>query len=317
MKRRFLITVLLLTIVLVVSSCGTTVGKTSVTAEGNSSLNTKYEAPATLGLKKMISVAKFTTSEALRNQGSSYENAAYDTLVNKLQATARFIVFEESEFDTLNNYLASAGQNTLQKRLAQYMIVGSVNSIANKTSSGSLFGLSTGKKTCEASVTLRLIDTATGQIVYSEEGKGTASNSSTGFSYKGFSVNSGGYDPQSLESQAIGAAIDSLIDNIIATCDKDPWQTEVFADSGRIYIVGGESIGLAAGKTLAVIERGGTITNPQTGSVIELPGEKVAEAIVQQTFPASFAEDEISLVTIINGSIDVENLSNYVIREND
>lgn len=313
MKKTVGLLALLAFVLIIAVSCGTTTS-TSVNAEKGGSLNKNLhqtiDSPA---IKKTISVAEFST--ALSDVDSyAYRRAAYDTLVNKLQATGKFIVFEESAFDTLQNYIQSTGNSAIQKNLAQYMIVGSVNSVATKSSGGSFFGISTASKTVEASVTLRLIDTSTGQIIYSEEGQGNSNNTATSFSYKGASVRGSGYDPASLESKAIDAAIDSLIANIIETCDEDPWKTEIIADSGNFYIVGGESIGIKTGTTFDVYKKGGVIKNPQTGAEIELPGEKVGEAKVIMVFPGALPEDEISQITI-SGDVDIENIGNYNLRE--
>lgn len=307
-----IILVLMIVMILVISSCATSTS-TSTKAQKGGSIN-KNAAEAVPGFKKVISVSKFTT-DMTDKQKSAYEAAAYDTLVNKLQGTGKFIVYEESEFDTLNSYIQSTGAGAIQKRLAQYMIVGTVNSVANKTTGGSFMGISSKTTTVEASVTLRLIDTSTGQIIYAEEGQGTANNSSTSVNYAGFSGSGSGYDPASLEAKAIGAAIDSLINNIIETCDQDPWKTELIYDSGIFYLIGGESMGIKAGTVFDVYKKGSKIVNPQTGSEIELPGEKVAEATVLQTFPAALPEDEISMITISNGAVDTNNPGNYVIRE--
>lgn len=316
-KNKTYFLVFVLALVLALSSCAS-VTSTSVKAQEGGSIN-KNAVDTVPNLKKVISVAKFNTSMAEKNQSSAYSAAAYDTLVNKLQGTGKFIVYEESEFDTLNTYRASTGGEKLKKRLAQYMIVGTVNSVANKTTGGGgglgFIGIATNTTTVQASVTLRLIDTSTGQIIYSEEGQGNSKNTSASVGIEGWTVSGSGYGLSDLEEKAIGAAIDSLINNIIETCDQDPWKTNLITDNGVFYIIGGESMGIKAGTVFDVYKKGSTITNPQTGSEIELPGEKVAEATVIQTFPAALPEDEISMITINNNVIDVNNPSNYVIRE--
>lgn len=311
-NSKIVVFVLVLALVLVLSSCASSTS-TSVKAQKGGSIN-KNAVEAVPGFKKVISVKQFTT-DMTDKQKSAYTKAAYDTLVNRLQGTGKFIVYEESEFDALNEYIESTGGEKLQKRLAQYMIVGSVNSVANKTTGGSFMGVSSKTTTVEASVTLRLIDTSTGQIIYAEEGQGNSNNTSTKINYSGASVSGSGYDASSLESKAITAAIESLIDNIIETCDQDPWKTDLIFDGGIFYLIGGESMGIKEGTVFDVYKRGGTVTNPQTKTVIELPGEVVAEATVLQTFPAALPEDEISMITISNGVVDTENISNYVIRE--
>ena len=307
------VSILLLAMVFVLSSCATST-TTSTKAVKGGSIN-KDAAPSTPNLKKVISVAKFETSLADKNTSKAYASAAYDTLVNKLQGTGKFIVFEEKEFAELNNYIQSTGGAKLQKQLAQYMIVGKVNSVASKTTGGSFFGISSKTTTVEASVTLRLIDTSNGQVIYAEEGQGTADNTSTSVNSSYGTVSGSGYDPASLEAKAISAAMDSLINNIIRTCDQNPWQSELFADQGSFFMIGGKSVGIKDGMTLAVYKRGKTVKNPQTGAMIELPGEKVADAKVLQTFPGNTPEDEISAIEIKNGIVMATNPEDYVIRE--
>ena len=296
MKKTVGLLALLALVLIFVVSCATSTS-TSVKAVKGGSIN-KQSADSSPAIKKIIAVRKFTTELANKNQSTAYANAAYETLVNKLQGTGKFIIFEESAYDELNEYRKSAGSEAIQKNLAQYMIVGQVNSVANKTTGGSAFGISTKKTTVEASVTLRLIDTSTGTVLYAEEGQGNSNNSSTSVGFGGLGVSAGGYDPSSLEAKAIGAAIDSLINNMIKTIDKDPWQSQIFADSGNYYLIGGETMGISAGDVFAVYKKGGVIRNPQTGAEIELPGELVGEASVVQTFPAAQPENEISLITL-------------------
>ena len=270
------------------------------------------ESPA---LKKIIAVSRFSVGMADRNASYAYAQAAYDSLVNRLQASGKFIVFEERDFDTLEKYVQSTG-GSIKKRLAQYMIVGSINEVATKKTGSSALGITSTKTTVEASVTIRLIDTSTGQVIYAEEGSGSSNNNKTSVNYKGFGVSASGYDPKSLESTAISAAIDSLIDNIIVTCSNNPWSSDIFFDNtGNCYLIGGASIGIKAGKVFDIYKRGAKITNPQTGSLIELPGEKVGEATVVQTLPAGVPEDELSLVVLNTPEVTPENTSEYLIKE--
>lgn len=306
----------LLFVLFIVCSCGSTSVSTEVkkvpTKQSTINKTDTIESPA---LKKIIAVSRFSVGMADRNASYAYAQAAYDSLVNRLQASGKFIVFEERDFDTLEKYVESTG-GSIKKRLAQYMIVGSVNEVASKKTGSSAFGITSTKTTVEASVTLRLIDTSTGQVIYAEEGRGSSNNNKTSVNYKGFGVSASGYDPKSLESTAISAAIDSLIDNIIVTCSNNPWTSEIYFDnSGICYLIGGASIGVKEGSVFDIYKKGGTITNPQTGSLIELPGEIVGEATIVKTLPAGVPEDELSIITLNTAEVTPENTSEYLIRE--
>ena len=285
-KSSIITVAMLLFVLFIVSSC---VSSTTVSTEVNkvptkqSTINKTgtIESPA---LKKIIAVTRFSVSMADRNASYAYAQAAYDSLVNRLQASGKFIVFEEGDFDTLEKYVQSTG--------------------------GSI------KTTVEASVTIRLIDTSTGQVIYAEEGSGNSNNNKTSVNYHGFGISASGYDPKSLESTAISAAIDSLIDNIIVTCSNNPWTSEIFFDnSGICYLIGGASIGVKEGNKFDIYKKGGTITNPQTGAIIELPGEIIGEATIVKTLPAGVPEDELSIITLNTTEVTPENTSEYLIRE--
>lgn len=320
---------LIVGLLIVICSCSTTKPSSNVKTGG--SIN--RETGSSTSLKKVISVASFTTTDAssqsdydvlmalvyaesgmvYQSSKSSYAAAAYETLVNELQGTGKFIIFEESQFDELNDYIRSTGNQEIEKRLAQYMLVGNVNSVSKKTDTKSFLGIKSNTTIVEASVTIRLIDTRTGQVIYAEEGQGDSSRSKISTI---FNSNKSGYDNSSLEKIAISAAVDSLIENIVLTCDQQVWTSSVFNDgNGNLYLLGGESVGIREGNVFDVYKKGDTIVNPQTGSLIELPGQKVADATVLMTFPANLPEDEVSMIAISNGEIDINMIEEYVIRE--
>ena len=233
------------------------------------------------------------------NNSAAYAKAAQDTIVNMLQASGKFLVFDTASGNTYT----------------QYKLIGSVNSVASKTTGGSFMGLSSQSTSVEASVTIRLVDTATSQVIFAEEGQGTSKNTSASLNVIGISLQSAGYDPNSLEIKAIEAAIDSLINNIIEKCNENPWQSNVIVDNGLMYIFGGESIGIKAGSSFDIYKRGSKITNPLTGEGTELPGEKVGEVVVEKTYPGNTPENEISVIKVKSGSFDIQNPNDYVIRE--
>ncbi len=295
-------------------SCGTTANTTVSKLDGSLNAEVK-EAPYT-GLKRVVAIARFS-NETEYAKGAFYDkendplgNQAQDILSAKLAARGKFILLERAESDKIQAEFEKkgAGQSGMA---ADYLIIGSLTEFGRKTTGE--VGVFTRSKTqtVEAGVNLRLVDVATGQIIYSEEGKGQAeTSSSTTLGFGGVQ----GYD-ETLSDKAISAAIEKLVDNIEKTCMDRPWQSVFLSyDNDAVIIAGGKKQNLSAGKVLAVYERGKKVKNPQTGAIVELPGTKVAEVTVVSTGGTTIA-DEYSIVNLTNGSVNASKLSNYIITE--
>ena len=156
-----------------------------------------------------------------------------------------------------------------------------------------------------------MVDVHTGQIIYSEEGKGEAETASSTVLGMG-SVQ--GYDA-TLSDKAISAAIEKLVDNIEQTCMDRPWKSYILSyDNDGMIIAGGEKQGIRKEDVFPVYERGKQVKNPQTGMLIELPGKQVAKVKVLSVGGSSIF-DEYSFVTLIEGSINSSDISKYEIQD--
>ena len=192
------------------------------------------------------------------------------------------------------------------------MIIGSITEFGRKNTSQSQVFTTSKTQTVEAAVSIRLVDVATGQIIYSDQGKGSAE-----ITTKSTFVGTGGhagYDA-TLSDKAISAAIDQLVENIINKLSDKPWKSYFLSyDSDAIIIAGGKSQGIEPGMVFAVKTVGKNVKNPQTGIMVTLPGKEVGKIKVEET-GGDTPETEYSIVSMIEGSIDSENLSNYIIEE--
>jgi len=65
---------------------------------------------------------------------------------------------------------------------------------------------------------------------------------------------------------------------------------------------------------LEVHEKGRSVKNPQTGMMIELPGKIVAKIKVD-ICSGENSQNEYSFVSITEGNIEKQNLTNYIIKE--
>jgi hypothetical protein len=94
-----------------------------------------------------------------------------------------------------------------------------------------------------------------------------------------------------------------------------PWKSYFLSyDNDGIIISGGKSQGLKTGDIYDVVERGKSVKNPQTGMIIELPGKTVGKITINSSGGAN-PQSEYSFVSLVEGNIDSQNLSNYFIEE--
>ena len=236
---------------------------------------------------------------------------AVDILSTKLAASGKFILLERTDFDLIENEMNLAGVENIQKIGADYLIIGSITEFGRKNLGESKVFNRTKTQTVEAGVSIRLVDVSTGQIIYSEEGKGMAEVSNKTTLGLGQRTD---YD-STLSDKAISVAISQLVENIINNCMNRPWKAYFLSyDSDGIIISGGKSQGLEVGDIFSIVKKGKKVKNPQTGMIIELPGKTVGEVQIDFT-GGDVPENEFSMVSITNGSINAEDLNNYYIRE--
>jgi len=266
-------------------------------------------------LKRKVAIARFT-NETTYGKGIFYDKnndpmakQALDILSARLASTEKFILLERSDID-------KAMMESDQERPtvnADYIIVGSITEFGRKNTGQSGVFTNTRTQTVEAGVSIRLIDVASGQIIYSEEAKGSAETSARTTMGIGGSAD---FDA-TLSDRAISAAISQLIENIVNNCMNRQWRAFFLTvDDGVYYVSGGASQGLRAGDRFAVKEKGRSVRNPQTGMMMELPGKTVGKIRITFTGGDS-VQNEFSIAEFIEGEIDITQLSNYFITEED
>ena len=201
---------------------------------------------------------------------------ALDILSAKLAASGKFMLLERSDLAALLEE-AKKGDNALATIGADYMIIGSITEFGRKNVGKSGAFTSTKSQVVEAAVSVRLVEVATGLIIYSDEGKGMAELTTK------TTLGVGGradYDA-SLSDKAISEAIGQLVENIINKCTDSPWKTYFLSyDADAVLIAGGKSQGLKEGMEFEVKTQGKKVKNPQTGIMITLPGKTVGTATI-------------------------------------
>lgn len=264
-------------------------------------------------IKRKVAIGRFS-NETQYGKGLFYDKEndpmrkqALDILSSKLSASGKFILLEREDLDLL---VQEAGEK-MSKIGADYIILGSITEFGRKDQGQQKVFSTTKTQTVEAGVSIRLVETSTGLIVYSDEAKGYAETTSKTTMGIGGTA---GFDA-TLSDKAISAALGQLVENIINKCMDSPWKSYILSmDDGAYVISGGASQGLAAGDKFIVYKRGKSVTNPQTGMKIELPGVKQGEVTVLQSI-GDTPETEISFCTYEGSEIDAEKLENYYISD--
>lgn len=264
-------------------------------------------------IKRKVAIGRFT-NETQYAKGLFYDKEndpmrkqALDILSSKLAASGKFILLERDDLDVL---VAEAG-SSMNKIGADFIILGSITEFGRKAEGQQKVFSSTKTQTAEAGVSIRLVEAATGLIIYSDEAKGFAETTTKQTMGIGGSA---GYDA-TLSDKAISAALGQLVENIINKCMDKPWRSYFLSVEDGTYIIsGGVSQGLATGDNFTVYKKGKTVINPQTGMKIELPGTKVGTVSILQSI-GDTPETEISFCSYDGEELDVNSLENYYISD--
>lgn len=268
-------------------------------------------------LKRKVAIARFS-NETEYAKGVFYDKnndpvgrQAVDILSTKLASTNKFILLERQDMDKILEEMKISDGNGFQKVGADYIIVGSITEFGRKNVGDVNAFSRTKTQTVQAGVSIRLIDTSTGQIIYSEEAKGESET--TNKTVLGYGERTD-YDA-TLSDKAISAAISKLVENIVNNCMDRDWKSYFLSyDENGIIISGGKSQGVKVGDLYDVVEKGKSVKNPQTGILMELPGKTVAKVKIDFC-GGDNPMSEYSTVTFTEGQIDSKQLNNYYIKE--
>lgn len=264
-------------------------------------------------LKRKVAIGRFS-NETQYAKGMFYDREndpirkqALDILSSKLAASGKFILLER---DGLEELIAESGSG-MQKIGADYIILGSITKFGRKVEGDQRVLSQTKTQTVEAGMSIRLVEASSGLIIYSDEASGFAETSAKQTLGLGGTA---GYDA-TLSDKAISAALTQLVENIINKCMDKPWRGYLLSvDDGNYIISGGASQGIDAGQSFVLYKKGKTVTNPQTGIKVELPGTKVGSLTVTASM-GDTPESEISFCTYEGTPVSEEDLLNYYIME--
>ncbi len=269
-------------------------------------------------MKRKVAIGRFS-NETEYGKGLFYDKQndpmgkqALDILSAKLGASGKFLLLERNDLMTLLEEAKRSSASPEQAIGADYVIIGSITEFGRKSTSQSKVFSSSKTQMVEAAVSIRLVDVGTGQIIYTDEGKGAA-DITTKTSFVGTGGHAG-YDA-SLSDKAIAAAIDQLVENIINKLSDKPWKSYFLSyDNDAIIIAGGKSQGIMPGMIFDVMSKGKQVENPQTGIKITLPGKTIGKIRVTET-GGDTPEAEYAIVSLVEGDVVPTDINNYIIQE--
>lgn len=256
-------------------------------------------------LKRKVAIGRFTNETSYgqsffidKNQ-NRIGKQAMDILSAKLFETERFIMVERADLAQIEKELKISGNSSLTNS-ADFLILGSITEFGRKDASEVGIFSRVKKQEATARVHIRIVDVTTGQIIYSEEGKGKAYSEAATTMGVGTRA---AYD-SSINDQAITAAITDLSSNIIENMLDKPWRSYVLGyEDGNLIISGGQSQNISNGSVFKLLKKGKQVKNPQTNMMISLPGKVLGEVKVISSF-GDTPETEVSFAKLSSGNIN-------------
>ena len=255
-------------------------------------------------LKRKIALGRITNETSygqslLRDQqGDPLGKQVTDLMSKALTESGAYLVFErpdigklQAESQLVNSKLSLIGVDTL--------VIGSLTEFGRKTVGESGFVSATKKQVAFAKVDIRMVDATTGLVYFATSGAGEASNETA--STFGFGSRAS-YDG-TLNDNAIRQAVSEAVNRLSNEISARPWQTYILkAEGNRLFLGGGKAQGVKPGMQFSVNTQGEQIKSPQTGSMITLPGQVVAQVRVDALFGDNDL-NEGAVASVISGSV--------------
>lgn len=228
-------------------------------------------APPSVGPRLRVAVIEF---ENKTTYGQRLGTAAADVLVTELGKTDRFILIERAKLSKLleeqklgmTGIVDPATAAQMGKVLgAAAIVTGAVSEFGVQQRSSDMLITESKKQIARAVVDVRIINVETSQILYAESGTGEVTSKTGTFLGMG---SSGSYN-ESIEGEALRAAIQKFAGNLTNRLTSIPWTCRVAEVEGRqLYLDAGMRSGLNVGQELEIVKLGAEIKSPSTGLVI-------------------------------------------------
>lgn len=273
------------------------------------------QAPIAPTLKRKIALGRITNETSygqslLRDRNDDPLGKQVTDMMSKtLTESGAYLVFERPDIGRIQaeSRLTESKLNLIG---VDALIIGSLTEFGRKTVGESGFVSASKKQVAFAKVDIRVVDVSNGYVFFATSGAGEASTESA--STFGFGSRAG-YDG-TLNDAAIRLAVSEAVNRLSTQMMARPWQTYILKTEGtRVFLGGGKSQGIQPGMQFSVYTAGEQIKSPQTGAVVTLPGQMIAQMRVDALFGDSEL-NEGSVATISSGSIAGQKPESLVVR---
>jgi curli biogenesis system outer membrane secretion channel CsgG len=271
--------------------------------------------PAAPTLKRKIALGRISNETSygqslLRdNSGDPLGKQVTDLMSKALTSSGAYLVFERPDIGRLQaeSRLTDTRFNLVG---VDALIIGSLTEFGRKTVGATGFVSSSKRQVAFAKVDIRVVDVNTGLVFFATSGAGEASTETA--STFGFGSQAS-YDG-TLNDSAIRQAVSEAVSRLSVEMSGRPWQTAILKlDGAQIYLGGGRSQGITPGMDFSVHTQGEQVKSAQTGSVITLPGRKLATIRVDSLFGDNDL-NEGSVATVVSGSLSNYQANQLIVR---
>jgi len=267
--------------------------------------------PPIVGPKKLIAVGSFENKTSFSGQWNLGDGMA-EMLTTALIQSARFIVLERPEVEKIlkeQNFAASdrttgTGGAKLGKVLrAQILVMGAITEFSQNTQDSGVgfatdkVGLGVKVNKAHVAINLRMVDTTSGQVLYSERVKSEVKRSgvSVDYSSSDFAIGGSHFKKTPL-GEATQKAIDQAVMYIAKKMQGLPWKGRIVLvkEDSKIYINAGRQGAIKPGMTFTVYRPGEELIDPETG--LNLGSEetllgRISVVEVKDKFSIAIAEE--------------------------
>lgn len=234
---------------------------------------------------------------------SEFARGLTEMLTSILVRTGRFVVLERAALAqlTAEQGLGAAGTVTKESAAAagamlgaQAIITGDITGFTFQKSSvgGALANVVPGlavasqRVTAEVIIDLRLIDAASGEVLFAAKGRGKASQTGAAADLtrdeKRYQADAQFTTPL---GQASRQAIQEAVLAVMGGMPKLRWSALVVdVRDGVVYLNAAAADGVRPGLALEVFERGAPLVDPSTGQTLGAPEKKVGTITVEEVF---------------------------------
>jgi len=239
----------------------------ATTVKETEKVKAKYTGP-----RRRIGVVEFDNKSAY-GQGRLGQ-AASDILITELVKSEKFIVVERDQMNKMMEEQKLQTQGLIDAQTAVKMgqimgleaiVVGSVSQFGVKKEGSDYLLTQSKQQVADVTVDIRVIDVQSGQVILADSGKGQAKSKRKSFLGMG---TKGGYD-ETLEGEALRAAIVKFVINISNQLNRKPWSAMIADATGdEVYINAGSSSNMEIGLELSCFKQGKEIRDPRSNLVI-------------------------------------------------